>query len=70
MTQMSTLPVELLEKILLDCAIRKADPVFDNNSDVYHDLAVVCRLWKDIIDSDHFRSNFLSRLKFTCRFQL
>ena len=53
----------MLEKTLLDAAISKAHPRLDNNSEIYGDLAAVCRLWKDILDGDHFRRMFRSRLR-------
>ena len=64
--QISTLPLEMLEKILLEAAVSKASPYLNNNADVYHDLAAVCSLWKDIIDGDHFRWTFKYRVLSTC----
>ena len=57
----------MLEKILSDAAISKASPMVDNNIEVYRDLAAVCRLWKDVIDGDHFREEFVHRLHVRCK---
>ena len=59
---MSALPLEMVEKIMLDAAISKASPTFDNNAEVYRDLAAVCRQWKDVLDGEQFRRQFLRLL--------
>ena len=56
----------MLEKILLDVAMLNAHPVHDNNSEVFQNLAAVCCLWKDIVDSDHFCMMFRNRLRSVC----
>ena len=65
--QISALPEEILEKILLDAAILNASPTSDNNADVYRQLAAVCRLWKKVVGGDEFCDEFLRRLKSACK---
>ena len=64
---MASLPNEILEMILLDAAVLKARPMRDDYSKIYGDLAAVCGLWKDILDGDHFRRTFRSRLRSICK---
>ena len=56
------MPVEMLEKILLYAAVSKSSPMENNSLDVYRGLASVCRLWRDVMESDHFRYMYLEQI--------
>ena len=56
--QLSQLPTEMLSKLLLYIAISRSSPTENNSLDVYRDLASVCRRWRDVIKSDHFRQKY------------
>ena len=58
-TEIRSLPVEILDKILLEAAILRASKLEDDNAEVYRDLASVCRLWRNVIETDHFRRKFI-----------
>ena len=67
--QISNLPVEMVEKILAEAAVAMASPRSDNNSEVYRDLAAVCSQWKEILDGDVFRQNFLDEVRRRCEWR-
>ena len=48
----------MLTKILLHAAISRSSPTKNNSLDVYRGLASVCRQWRDVIESDHFRQKY------------
>ena len=68
--QISSLPEEMLEMILLEVAVMKASRHLfsDNNDEIYRDLAVVCQQWKRIIEGDEFCKMFLDRVHDNCEF--
>ena len=41
----------------------------DTIADIYHDLAGVCRRWKEILDDELFSDTFMSRLVALCKYQ-
>ena len=51
---LSSLPDEILEKILLDAAFDRASSLFDDNLEAFRGLALVCTRWKTIVQGDVF----------------
>ena len=67
--QMSSLPEEMLEKVLLELAVLKASPFPSTNNDeeVFRELAAVCEQWKRIVNGGEFHKMFLDRAKTACK---
>ena len=61
------LPTEILNKILLEVALSEAHSTKNNTQEVYRGLAVVCGMWKDIVETDHFQKKFVTRLAKMCK---
>ena len=55
----SMLPVEMLMKIIFFAAVSRSSHKRNNSLDVYRGMAPVCTLWRDVIDSDHFRKKYI-----------
>ena len=59
---MSSLPEEIVEKILIEAAVDRSSPTDDDIQSVYHGLASVCRQWRHIFDGTIFQRTFIRRL--------
>ena len=57
-TSIARLPVEMLEKVLLNVAIARSSPTESNAEEVFQCLTTVCEFWRTVIGTKHFQEMY------------